>query len=128
MNLLISNSSDLPIYEQIKRQIIKEIANQNLASNEILPSVRSLAKDLQISVLTVKKAYDALEEAGYIKTVQGKGSYVSAKNLELIKEEQLKMIEQHLLEAIQIAKLANISKNEIGEVFDYLYEEEEHEK
>lgn len=128
MNLLISNSSDLPIYEQIKRQIIKEIANQNLASNEILPSVRSLAKDLQISVLTVKKAYDALEEAGYIKTVQGKGSYVSAKNLELIKEEQLKMIEYHLLEAIQIAKLANISRNEIGEVFDYLYEEEEHEK
>ena len=95
MQFIISNNSDIPIYEQIKRAIKKEISLGNLHNNDLLPSIRSMAKDLHISVLTVKKAYDELEQEGYIKTVHGKGSYISNQNQALLKEEQLKEIEKH---------------------------------
>lgn len=86
-----------------------------------------MAKDLHISVLTVKKAYDELEQEGYIKTVHGKGSYISNQNQALLKEEQLKEIEKHLEQAITIAKIANLSKEELLSVIEYLYEEDQNE-
>lgn len=124
MNFIISNNSEIPIYEQIKREIKKAILQNELKESEALPSVRNLAKDLRISVLTVKKAYDELEQEGYIKTVQGKGSFVIPRNKELAKEEQIKQIEQHIEEIINISKLTGISKKEIIDLFEYLYGEE----
>ena len=124
MNFIISNNSETPIYEQIKREIKNAISQNELKESEALPSVRNLAKDLRISVLTVKKAYDELEQEGYIKTVQGKGSFVIPRNQELIKEELLKNIEKHIEEIIKISKLTDISKTEIIELFEYLYKEE----
>ena len=125
MNFIISNNSEVPIYEQIKKEIKKAINANELKSTEALPSVRSLAKDLRISVLTVKKAYDELEMEGYIRTVQGKGSFVISRNKALIKEEQIKVIEEHLEEIIRISKITQINKKEIIELFEYLYEEDE---
>ncbi len=124
MNLIISNNSEIPIYEQIKREIKKSISMQELRESDVLPSVRNLSKDLRISVLTVKKAYDELEQEGYIKTVQGKGSFVIRRNKELAKEEQIKKIESYIEEIIDISKIIGISKNEIIELFEYLYREE----
>ena len=127
MQFIISNNCDILIYEQIKRAIKKEISLGNLHNNDLLPSIRSMAKDLHISVLTVKKAYDELEQEGYIKTVHGKGSYISNQNQALLKEEQLKEIEKHLEQAITIAKIANLSKEELLSVIEYLYEEDQNE-
>ena len=124
MNFVISNNSETPIYEQIKKEIKKSISTNELKEKDILPSVRNLAKDLRISVLTVKKAYDELEQEGYIKTVQGKGSFVISRNKELAKEEQIKQIEQHIDEIIKISKMTEISKQEILDLFEYLYGEE----
>ncbi len=124
MNFIISNNSEIPIYEQIKREMKKAISQNELKESEALPSVRNLAKDLRISVLTVKKAYDELEQEGYIKTVQGKGSFVISRNKELAKEEQIKQIEQHIDEIIKISKMTEISKQEILDLFEYLYGEE----
>ena len=123
MNFIISNSSQEPIYEQIKKKIKRAIQSNELKENNILPSIRSLAKDLRISILTVKKAYDELEEEGYVKTVQGKGSFVIARNQELVKEEQVKKIEELLEESIQIAKITDINKEQLIELLNYLYEE-----
>ena len=124
MNFIISNNSEIPIYEQIKREMKKAISQNELKESEALPSVRNLANDLRISVLTVKKAYDELEQEGYIKTVQGKGSFVISRNKELAKEEQIKQIEQHIDEIIKISKMTEISKQEILDLFEYLYGEE----
>ena len=96
MNIIISNNSSIPIYEQIKNAIKDAIISNELKEEEMLPSVRNLANDLKISFLTVKRAYDELEKAGFIKTVQGKGSYVSPKNLDLIKEEKFRAGVIHL--------------------------------
>ncbi len=124
MNLIISNNSETPIYMQIKNKMKNAINTNELKETEALPSVRNLAKDLRISVLTVKKAYDELEQEGYIKTVQGKGSFVIPRNKELVKEEQIKTIEEHIDKIIKIAKITDISKEEIIDLFNYLYEEE----
>ena len=124
MNFIISNNSETPIYEQIKKEIKRAIGSLELKNTDPLPSVRNLAKDLRISVLTVKKAYDELEKEGYIKTVQGKGSYVIERNKELAKEEQIKKIEEHINEIIKTSKQVGISKKEVLELFEYLYENE----
>ena len=124
MNIIISNSSDKPIYEQIKDQIKNKIVSNELATGELLPSIRSLAKDLRISVITTKNAYDELEKEGYVETVPGKGTYVAHKNVELIKEEQLAKIQDLLDTAVQISKLSGISKKEIKTMLDILYLEE----
>ena len=108
MNIIISNSIGEPIYEQIKKAIKQAIYSNELKEGEILPSVRVMANDLKISFLTVKKAYDDLEIEGFIKTVQGKGSYVLPKNLDLLREEKLKEIESHV---VSIVKLSRIYKN-----------------
>ncbi len=124
MDIIISNSSDKPIFEQIKQAIKKAIASNDLKENEMLPSIRNLAQDLRISVMTVKRAYDELEEEGFIKTLHGKGSLVATKNMELLKEEQMKEIEEHIEKIILISKMSNISKKEILDTFEYLYGED----
>lgn len=103
MKMIISNSSSVPIYEQIKSSIIEQIMSGVLKENEMLPSIRSLASDIRISVMTIKKAYDELEQDGYIVTVQGKGSFVVPKNIELAKEQARKDIEIFLNKSIKAA-------------------------
>lgn len=124
MNIIITNSSGLPIFEQIENAIKEAIFSNELKEGEMLPSVRSLANELKISFLTVKRAYDELEKAGFIKTVQGKGSYVSPKNLDLIKEEKLKEIQDYIEKIYEVSKLSNISTEEISELFKMIFEEE----
>ncbi len=124
MNIIITNSSGLPIFEQIENSIKEAIFSNELKEGEMLPSVRCLANDLKISFLTVKRAYDELEKAGFIKTVQGKGSYVAPKNLDLIKEEKLKEIQGYIEKIYEVSKISNISKEEVIELFKMIFEEE----
>ena len=121
MKIIISNSSSTPIYEQIKIQIINQIMSGKLNEGDIIPSIRSLALDIKISVMTVKKAYDELEEEGYIKSVQGKGTFVAPKNMELVREQANKDIENYILKIIEISNKFNISKEEILDLFEYIY-------
>ncbi len=124
MKLIISNSSNVPIYEQIKNQIIDQILNDELKEDEALPSIRTLSADIKISVMTIKKAYDELEHDGYIITRQGKGSFVAPKNLELAKEQKKKEIEVYINKIVSISKIYNIDKKEIIDLFKYLFEGE----
>lgn len=124
MNIIISNSSNIPIYEQLKEAIKKQILNNELLEDTLLPSIRSLAQDLRISVMTVKKSYDELEHEGYIITRHGKGSFVASKNLELVREEKQKQIEELLQKAISLSSSINLSKEEFLDLIDYLYEGE----
>lgn len=128
MDIIISNSVDTPLYEQVKEQIKNKIVANELKAGELLPSIRSLAKDLRISVITTKNAYDELEKEGYVETIPGKGTYVANKNTELIKEEQLQKVEGLIDTAVSIAKISGISKDEIKEMLDILYEEENENK
>ncbi|MCR2822127.1 GntR family transcriptional regulator [Lederbergia panacisoli] len=123
MNVIISNSSEQPIYNQIKEQIKEQILRGDLVEKSALPSIRKLAKDLQISVITTKRAYDELELEGFIETFPGKGSFVAAQNHELLKEKQLKMIEEKLNEVINDSKAFDISLDEIIQILTVLYEE-----
>ena len=123
MNIIISNSSSIPIYEQIKTAIKQAVFSNELKEEDMLPSVRSMANDLKISFLTVKRAYDELEEEGYIKTVQGKGSFVAPKNLELIKEEKLREIQELIEKIYDISKISNITEDEIKELFKIIFNE-----
>lgn len=124
MNIIISNSSSIPIYEQIKDAIKQAIIENELKDDEVLPSVRVMANDLKISFLTVKKAYDELEQEGYVKTVQGKGSFVAPKNQQLMQEEKRKKIENHIEEIVKLSKISDISMEEVIELFKLIYEEE----
>ncbi len=123
MRIIINNSLMTPIYEQIVEQIKALIRQGELRENDILPSVRTLSKELKISALTVKKAYDYLEEAGFTVTVHGKGSYVAAANTELLLEEQKKELEADLEAAILKGKRYGISKDDIKNLFELLLEE-----
>ena len=123
MNIIISNSSDMPIFLQIKNAIKESIYNGDLTEEEQLPSVRSLANDLKISFLTVKRAYDELEKEGFIKTIPGKGSFIAPKNLELIKEEKLKEIQDLIEKIYEISKISNITANDVKEIFKIIFEE-----
>ena len=127
MKIIISNNSYTPIFEQIKNTIINQILSDELTEEEPLPSIRTLAQDLRISVMTVKKAYDELEREGYIITKQGKGSFVAPKNTELTREQKQKEIEEHITQIVDISKQYNISKEEILETFDYIYRSEDNE-
>ena len=120
MKILLSNSSSVPIYEQIKKWIVEQIMNNELQEDELLPSIRSLALDLHISVMTVKKAYDELESEGYIITRHGKGSFVASRNREMMREEKLKEMESFLEKALNIAKSLRVSLDEIKEILEYL--------
>ncbi|NNG66882.1 GntR family transcriptional regulator [Caldanaerobacter subterraneus] len=123
MDIIISNSSEEPIYEQIVRQIKEAILKGELEERELLPSIRNLAKELQISVITTKRAYDELEKEGFITTIPGKGTYVAAQNKELMREKRLKIVEEKLVEAIIAAKAVNLSLEEIKEMLEILYKE-----
>ena len=125
MKIIISNSSSTPIYEQIKNAVITQIMSDELSEGDSIPSIRSLAQDIKISVMTIKKAYDELEKEGYIKSVQGKGTFVAPKNIGLAREQANKEIEQYISKIIEISSKFNISKNEIIDLFDYLYGSDE---
>ncbi len=121
LNIIISNSSGIPIYEQIKSQIKNMIMTGVLKEGDALPSMRLLAKELKISVITTKRAYEELERDGFIETVVGKGSFIAAKNINFIKEENLKILEKHLNEAVIIARNTGISLQEIHNIINILY-------
>ncbi|MDO4274573.1 MAG: GntR family transcriptional regulator [Eubacteriales bacterium] len=122
MKLIISNISGVPIYEQIKQQIKTAILSGELQEEETLPSLRTLAKDLKISVLTVTKAYTELEQEGFVKNVQGRGCFVMGRGSELIKEQLICKVENNLAEAIKAARMANLSKEELHHLLDILME------
>lgn len=121
LNIIISNSSGIPIYEQIKTQIKNMIMTGVLKEGDALPSMRLLAKELKISVITTKRAYEELERDGFIETVVGKGSFIATKNINFIKEENLKILEKHLNEAVIIARNTGISLQEIHNIINILY-------
>ncbi|MGB4610036.1 MAG: GntR family transcriptional regulator [Clostridiaceae bacterium] len=123
MNIQIKNSSNDPIYLQIKNQIRDAILNGELEADELLPSIRLLAKELRVSVITTKRAYDELENDGFIHSVHGKGSFVAPQNLDLIKERFLKKIEANITEILRYAKLADISHDELIEMIKTLEDE-----
>ncbi|BFL47730.1 GntR family transcriptional regulator [Lactonifactor longoviformis] len=123
MNIIISNSSGKPIYEQITSQIKQMIMSGELRPGDALPSMRLLAKELRISVITTKRAYEDLERDGFICTQVGKGSYVADTNQDIVREEQLKAIEEYLEQAVEKAKVSGISYDEIIEMLRMIYEE-----
>ena len=125
MNIVISNKDDRPIYEQIVSQFKEMIISGKLKSGEALPSIRALAKDLRISVITTKRAYEELERDGFIETVAGKGSFVAEQNTEAIKEEKLKAIEKQMLDIRREAELCGIDLKTLTEMFELICGEEE---
>ena len=125
MNILIDNKSGEPIYNQIYFQIKNQIISGELKENELLPSIRGLAKDLRISFITTKRAYEELEREGFIYTLPGKGCYVAPKNIELLREENLKQIEEYIEQILRLAESCNLSKDDIIEMITFGMEEEE---
>ena len=125
MLILIDNKSGAPIYDQIFTQIKGHILSGELQSEEPLPSIRALAKDLRISVITTKRAYEELERSGFIYTIPGKGSFVSAKNTELMREEHLKQIEEHMAAIRSLAQLTGLSREAVEEMWSIMWEESE---
>ena len=123
MEIIISNSSDKPIYEQISSQIKNKIMNGTLETGEMLPSMRALAKDLHISVITVQRAYEDLTRDGFIETVSGKGSFVASQNMEFIQEEQLRKAEELLQQVVDIGRSHGISYEQMANILKVLYEE-----
>ena len=124
MDIIISNSSDKPIYEQITGQIKNMIMSGKLKEGDSLPSMRVLAKELRISVITTKRAYEDLERDGFIVTMVGKGSFVKAADTGLVREEQLKRIEELLSKVIMIAEQSGIESREVIEILELLYQDE----
>ena len=127
MEIILSNVDGTPIYEQIERQIKAKIVGGELKAGEALPSMRLLAKELRISVITTKRAYEELEREGFITTVPGKGCFVAPRNLELVHEETLRRAEEHLSQAVDIAKTGGITLAELTETLSLLYGEESYE-
>lgn len=123
MDIIIDNKSGAPIYDQIYTQIKNQIISGALKEDEMLPSIRGLAKDLRISFITTKRAYDELERDGFIYTVQAKGCYVAHKNTELLREENLKKIEEHFEKIMQLAASCNLSNKEILDMVSFYLEE-----
>lgn len=123
MDIIISNSSGKPIYEQITSQIKNMILNETLKPGDSLPSMRLLAKELHISLITTKRAYEDLEKEGFITSVVGKGSFVKATDVELVREERLRVIEGYLEQAVEVAKQSGIEKEELFQILQLLYEE-----
>lgn len=121
MNIIISNSSGQPIYEQIFTQIIAMIISGELQEGDMLPSMRLLAKELRISVITTKRAYEELEREGFIVSMTGKGSFVASKNVNFIKEEQLRTIENYMQQIVQAATTCNVELSELIEMLTLIY-------
>lgn len=123
MKIIISNQSELPIYAQIREQIKEQILNGQIAEGSVLPSIRSLAKDVGVSVITTTRAYSDLEQEGFIATMQGKGSVVLSKSNNVVKEQFLMRIEQGIETAVQSAKQIGMSKEEVQKMIDSIWEE-----
>lgn len=123
MDILLSNSSDKPLYEQITTQIKGQIMDGTLAPGQALPSMRALARDLRLSVITVQRAYEDLTRDGFLETIPGKGSFVSAQNAAFIREEQLRMAEGHLQKAAEIGRGHGISYEQLAKILRLFYEE-----
>ena len=123
MKILISNTSDAPLYQQIKEQIIDAILKGELVEGDPLPSIRAFANDLKVSVLTIRRVYDDLEKEGFVNSQVGIGTFVSTSNVELLRDSKRRLVEQKMLEMIQTAKSLNISKDELNAMMDILYEE-----
>lgn len=124
MKILISNSSDKPLYQQIKEQIIDAILKGELAEGDSLPSIRSFANDIKVSVLTIRRVYDELEQEGFTTSQVGIGTFVSTGNVELLRESKRHMVEKKMQELIDTAKTLNITKEELNAMMDILYEED----
>ena len=124
MDIIISNSGGVPIYDQITRQMKGLILRGELKEGEALPSMRLLAKELRISVITTKRAYEELEREGFINTVPGKGCFVAPQNPELVQEDALRRAEEHLSQAVDIAKTAGLTLSELTETLNLLYGDE----
>lgn len=121
MKMIISNSSSVPIYLQIKNSIIEQIMSDELVEDEMIPSIRSLAHDIKISVMTIKKAYDELEKEGYIISRQGKGTFVAPKNMELAREKAQKDIENYVLKILEISSSFDIPKEDVIDIINLFY-------
>ena len=124
MNIIISNSSGKPIYEQIMAQVKGQIMNGTLKPGEALPSMRLLAKELRISVITTKRAYEELEREGFVTSQVGIGTFVSAGNLELLRDSKRRLVEQKMFDVIRTAKSLKITKEEVQAMMEILYEED----
>ena len=122
MRIIITNTSGKPIYEQIKEQIKTAILSDEVCEGDTLPSIRQLAKDLKISVITTTRAYTDLEEEGFIATVQGKGSFVLPKNSELVQEQLLRKIEDNFLVAVNTGKIAKLTRKELLQILEFILE------
>lgn len=127
MKIIVSNRSGVPIYEQIKSQIKEAIFSEEIKEDDLLPSIRQLAKDLKISVITTTRAYSDLEKEGFVVNVQGKGCYVLPQNKEMARENALRKIELSLSDAITAAKISGIAKDEVKEMLNILYKEDDYE-
>ena len=123
LNIILSNSSDLPIYQQIADQVRGSILRGELTEGELLPSIRALAKDLRISVITTGRAYDELEREGYIASVAGKGSFVAPRSRELLHESRLNMVEEKLAGAVRCADALGIGRDEVETLLGLIYKE-----
>ena len=123
MKILISNTSEIPLYKQIKDQIKDAILREELSEGDPLPSIRAFANDLSVSVLTVRRVYDELEREGFIVSQVGIGTFVSASNIELLRESKRRIVEQKMQDMIQTAKSLKISKDELNAMMDILYDE-----
>ena len=124
MDIIVSNASEKPIYEQITSQVKAAILAGELAEGQALPSIRALANELHVSVITTKRAYADLESQGFIDTVQGKGSFVAGGNLELLREERLRLVEDYLQRAIDAPRSAGLAPADVHEMIDTLLEAE----
>jgi GntR family transcriptional regulator len=125
MRIIIANSSQDPIYEQISRQFKAQIISGDLAEGALLPSIRRLAQDLAISVITTKRAYEELEREGFIDTVGGKGTFVAAQNPQFLREKRMRIVEEKLAAAVSEARLAGIGAEELARMLELLYREAE---
>jgi len=124
MDIIIRNTGETPIYDQITRQVKGLILSGALTEGEALPSMRALARDLRISVITTKRAYEELEREGFITTVPGKGCFVAPRNLELVREDALRRVEEHLQKAVEAARTGGVSRAEVTQALDILYRED----
>ncbi len=124
MKIVIANTSEAPLYQQIKDQIKDAILKEELVEGDALPSIRAFANDLKVSVLTIRRVYDELEQEGFVTSQVGIGTFVSTSNIELLRDSKRRLVEKKMLDMIQTAKSLGISKDELNAMMDILYEEE----
>ena len=124
MKIVISNTSEAPLYQQIKDQIKDAILKGELVEGDALPSIRAFANDLKVSVLTIRRVYDELEQEGFVSSQVGIGTFISTSNIELLRDSKRRLVEKKMLDMIQTAKSLGISKDELNAMMDILYEEE----